>query len=1536
MKLIGRLLSIVVILGALAALCLPADAGAYLYAGKRKKVYCGIVEIVDPLTDTVRNNDAINSVNVCDTSGRCISLFAKLDALNSMKPSGWTFENPLALSQNKLDPAYWRIRVASARNLTRLNVLYFPGASNISLTDEERENLRRFVDGGGVLWVDNASSTSILHFDHNSPFFISQLDFAPLTTGANSADVSTSRNHPLVCSPYYLTDVETMNLGMNAGGPGGGWSRCYCDMGSAGMPTNAPTSFDILFPIIDGMDSNGKLMHTPSVVANTYGSGRVVATANAVGRGCMLPEPYSLPSLKLAFNIMAYASSWTDIRKNPRHTGASIDTLGSNTLVEKWKLALPAPVAGKEYAPLIYKNTVFYTSENKLFALDQNGDTHGGMWPAGPNGEVVIWTWPDISGTSGPAGPLSSPTIATVQNPDPSSNDCGPLEAILVMDSAGTVSVLDAFPINPDSTIIKPIDPLYTMQTVAVGSGSGVGSKWPSPPIYVNGWIYALGGDGRLYAENPCLKKWAAKNTTAVIPGSSPRWACPDLNSELAYASTPKCGPSFGYMKNLNSGAIVGMVYWFDSPATNPPPLSGSTDLNDHVCGVPVSVSMDRVKLQNVNRQEAGGVTTSTTAEVQVTYQGFLTAPDPSNANSAIRILDSNGITPITNYTVELNQKGGIKVNGWITITKLGAIPSSPLVYASYTISYGTGISPNRLDMEIEPKSASSASTGLCHPPTSIEGTPAMGPDNMLYITGKRANTGPSGGSILAYQNDGGAASSGRLKWHYFLHSGVAPSYTPGINVALPGVVKTATGAMMLNPQPCASPAVAGGKVFVTVSGDGGPQGALLCLKANPEFVIRITESGGYDAFGKPIKRPKTLWKLTDQGHYNVKVWQPNLINATSSAVPLMDAVPVGAGINVDYDSGTITFTDFSGTRLQNMGIMTNTFSPSLPVWVWLDNVEVPIDWSTWGPGWMATGNPTVASSDSVDLSGWNNLLWYYIVSDHACTGAHSPPVVIGTTVYFVCDDGFLYALDTETGESMSKETSQKPDWHPKVETGSGVETISKDAAVSVAGSNGVLMVPGPAGLHAFTDTTTLVADNNRVVEVDGAGEVTWAVDSISWPATTPSSAGTAMAIKQGPVNKPSRARYASTGEILFANSGANQVCKIDKGGMVGFDGASGQYVRWVYDKFADPKHLLRPGQPTQLRGPTDAIMWQETEPVASGGTASVVHCLIADSGNSRILDLVYRVKNRQFVNCDGNAFDSAVRPTDADYIDRDSGFVMPDLNWVSKTDSLNERYAFDCLQLVPVTRNDTNGKVNFCQDIWVASSNYASTGTNLGGDSPKGGAGLGGAILAIGYRSRTQGNQSTAPGNWNYDATTSGTITARCDHISLDGKVVPLANPRFFDALIDPSSGTLTGLIICDNYGVYEATVSSTGPPVVGPRLMEKQYRELGRLPGPNGIGMVPIPFQLGESGNWVGPPLIATSAQRLPNGRLLIANSYSGSDKSGAMKFSGEVFEYDLDGTVPWCSPQVKWIDPGNIWKQVTTHTYNLSQPKSAFRRL
>lgn len=1512
MKLISRVLSAIIIVGTLLALSMPAQAGAYLYAGKRKKVYCGIVEIVNPLTGVVQNDQAIKDAAL---------LFAKLDALNSMKPSGWTLENPLALSQNKADPYYWRIRVASARNLSRVNVLYLPGSGTLNLTDDERENLRRFVDAGGVLWVDNANPNSPLKFNASGPFFISKLNFK---TGGSGVDVPVSRHHPLLATPYWLTDSEIMSLGLLVGG--GGIGRSYCDL-DISWTNDEPTTFDILFPIIDGADNSGALSGQPAVVANSYGSGRVVASANAVGRGCMLNEPYSLASLKFAFNIMSYASTWTDLRKNPRHSGSSIDTLGANRLVEKWSIPVTSHGIRREAAPLLYKNTVFYTSGDTLCALEQNGDTKGGMWPAGSNGEVIIWSWQDPDG-----GVLSTPTIATVQDPN---DDCRPIEAVIVQNNQGNVFLLNAFPIDANNVVLMPNEPFYVMET-APTSGGGSKGRWPSPPIYINGWIYALGGDGRLYAENPCLKKWSDGH--AGVNNVSSDWQCPDLKLQPGWTAEPRCGPSFGTMRNANTGAVLGMVYWFTSPTTMPM-IAG--DINDHICSLPVSVSRERPKLTNIQPGRDA-------AEIRVTYPGWL-------SNVHVSIFEANGITPVPlTEDPKPNQNiAGATQPGTIALRIRPPLPRQYVVYCSYSISYGNRAPAlNPRGGEIEPKSASTTgggSTPLSHGPTEIAGTPVMGPDNQLFLTGTRESSYPAGGSILAYANDGGVATNGKLKWHYFLHSGVDPSF--GVNVDLPGVIQTPKGPM-INPQPSSSPAFSDGKVFVTVSGsEDGPRGALLCLRSSAECVVRITEGGGYDSNGKPIRRPKSLWKGNNEGHYNVRIWQPNLINDASSGIPLMDARDISSGdvsttgISVDYDTGTITFDDFSKTKIQKMMVDTNTFSPSLPVWVYLDNVEVPIDWTTWGPGALDMSNARTASSDAVDLSGWNNLLWYYVVDDHNCSGIHSPPTVIGNTVYFTCDDGYLYALDTESGESRGRLTSKKPIWTTKVGSGQ----MSQDSALSVAGANGVLMVPGPDGLYAYTDTTTLVTDNNRITEIDGQGEVTWAVDSIDWPANVPQSTGKAMALKQGPINKPSRARYVGTGEILFCNSGANQVCKIDKSGRVGFDGTGGRYLRWIYTKFADPKKLLRPGQPTQLSGPRDAIMWQEMESVASGGVASVVHCLIADSGNSRILDLTYRVKNGQFVDSAGEAIDPARNPAHQRFIDPESGFVLPELNWASKTDSLNERYAFDCLQLVSVP--GTNSMV---QDIWVASSNFTSSGTDMGGVSPKGKAGLGGAIMAIGYRHRTM-TAGQAAGEWDYSDPQSGTITARCDRVQINGAVVPLANPRFFDVLVTPPStpggSPALALLICDNYGVYEAKIG--GPePVVGPRLLAEDYSKLLRLPDPatkinsacpnyppTPTMPIPLPATI---------PFIPTSVQKLPNGKWLITNSYSGSDSSGAVKFSGEAFEYDPEGPiaqeVTWCSPRLEWVDPPPSadpcavpfeWKQVTTNTYNLRQPKSAFRQ-
>jgi hypothetical protein len=307
------------------------------------------------------------------------------------------------------------------------------------------------------------------------------------------------------------------------------------------------------------------------------------------------------------------------------------------------------------------------------------------------------------------------------------------------------------------------------------------------------------------------------------------------------------------------------------------------------------------------------------------------------------------------------------------------------------------------------------------------------------------------------------------------------------------------------------------------------------------------------------------------------------------------------------------------------------------------------------------------------------------------------------------------------------------------------------------------------------------------------------------------------------------------------------------------------------------------------------------------------VHCLIADSGNARILDLVYRVRAGQFVDFEGNPISNA-------YIDHNSGFVVPELNWVTKTDSLNERYAFDCLQLVRVPDSDP-----VREDIWVASSNYTANGSTLRPDPVLGGAGLGGAILAIAYRT------SDGPGVWNYGGETSGTITARCDRVTLKGKSVPLANPRFIQLV---PGATNMALMICDDYGVYQVTLNNSSAPPVIASLLEKDYRVIPRKlsADPAAPGDTPPPMQLQV-------PLQATSVQMLPTGNWLITNGYSGSNADGTMTFGGETFEFDPAAgavdAIPWCSPRLQWIKPTNSWKQVTTNTYNLKQPKSAFRQ-
>ncbi|MCL5105457.1 MAG: hypothetical protein M1133_15285, partial [Armatimonadetes bacterium] len=1246
--------------------------------------------------------------------------------------------------------------------------------------------------------------------------------------------------------------------------------------------------------------------------------------------------PHNLPSLKFAYNVMAWASSWTDLRKDPRHSGRSIDTVGGTELLKMWSLK-PAPPTGESGA-VIYKGVAFYSSGNKLYALDvtpqkdidQNGNPDDGF-EGGPSGMTndgadIIWVWPPPGGDG---GQLSSPEIVTAQDPR---NPYATVEAVLVMSSTGNVYMLDAFPNT--GGILQPA----TNRIVPPWPTAPITSSSPNPPIYINGWVYAAAGDGRLYAFNPALEIWLSSHTGTA--GIASKWVMPsDFVASGGGTATLKAGPNFGFVTTGSSGAVVGMVYWC---ATAPPMVGGVTGMsvNDHVYGVPVYVRNDRLRFRAISENRD-------VAEFQIAYQDA----NVSSAPTPVVRVETKG-PAVQNLVVHPNRgfMGGAPdfntpKRGSILVEIPGGLPADAMVYGDYSLDYAstgglTVVQYPRIRAPLQPDSNINNDRDK-YLKAEIEATPAMGPDSMLYVSGVRMKDSPmhGSGSVYGLQNDG---TTQKTRWNYMLHSGVPPTALQGIStgaVPLPGLLlqKPVGNSFisMFRPEPYTSPVAAGDKVFAVVTSDSSDptlsRGALLCFKANPDFVIRITENGGFGPDGRPIRVPKRLYDIATNRPLQVKVWQPNLLGESTGLGPTVEAVMVPNDM-IDRERGTITFSTFDRPKLRGQG---NTFSPSLPVWVQLDNVEVPVDWSTWGPSTALAKlmNPPETipslSTDSVDVSGWNNLLWYYVVppfDNVQCSGISSSPVVVGDTVYFETNEGILYALNAETGESLGgpidpwdpNDPTWKPNpkyvlWREKVSDQGG--TLGQDVNPSASGSNGILLVPGPDGLYAYANPSTLVADNNRVVEVDGAGEVTWSVDAFFVPMSIPASNNDAPARRSVPVNKPARARYTGTGEILVTNSGTNQVCKIDKSGAVGVQQVTVKagstetngWIMWVYDKFTDPKHLLRPGQSTEISSPTDALLWTDIEPTSANDKTFVTHCLIADSGNSRVVDLVYRFNGGKLIA------NPATMPDPA------SSYVLPELNWVSNTESKAEKYVFDCLQVVPNSDTTEGG-----HNIWAAISNFRVDPTS---PNPQG---LGGAIVSLNYRRPI--NYTDSPPGWNYAQPTPapanvgpGEIIAGCDRVTVGGTVQPLANPRYFQAVLKPAG---MFLLICDNHGVYSAgPVGGVAPPVVA-MVSDKDYREMiDRDDSQDGV-------------QFTGVPLAATNVQELPNGHWLITNSYSGSNLAGTRAFNGEVFEYSFDtnspmglGEIAWSAPKLEFT--GLDWVQTMDRSYILQQPRSAFRQ-
>jgi hypothetical protein len=527
---------------------------------------------------------------------------------------------------------------------------------------------------------------------------------------------------------------------------------------------------------------------------------------------------------------------------------------------------------------------------------------------------------------------------------------------------------------------------------------------------------------------------------------------------------------------------------------------------------------------------------------------------------------------------------------GKFDLTAAG-VPDNADIIADYELDYSKpGANPRRpIDIKHNPQQPDDGAGVACAPATSKK--------DILYFASDN-------GSLYAVKD---TVRGGELTYVWRWHM-------------KPDVL---TGAAPLgfseNVRTVGSPAVAGEMVYFIVN--DGQQGYLLAFKADPVFSINV---------GKPIKRGSS-----------VRIQQVDAMNSdpvaryftfgggTSSENPRPNATYV-----VDYDSGKITITNFrSGSQyLSAAHDLTISYIPEGS-----DQYE----------------DYTVSAFDPAAGDKWNNLVWCMRLADangNSLT-ATSSPMVLGDILYVGCAGGQLVSIDvtkigrgrTGPAEAVSASWAHRNGlmWSDRV-MGNG------PIWASVAGSHGILAVSTADGLCVLYNPLTLIADGNRLVEMDSGGRVVWSCDSTvevtrSTRAETGGSGVPVYGTTRVPFNKPSVAKRAPVGGIVVADTGNNRVVHIDAGGM----------VLWQITSFSDPNNKLPAGSPLTLNRPRDVVMW-----VTQGQNSyPEYHYLIADSGNYRLLEIVakYDVATSAYIN---------------------------ELAWVSKTYARGYRYEYSSVSV--------------------------------------------------------------------------------------------------------------------------------------------------------------------------------------------------------------------------------------------------------------
>ena len=1409
-------------------------------------------------------------------------VFRVLDLRPDVKPVGWRFVNPLAQSAvttamatrwspsytvgQSLTPdmaAYWEVslRDVSADDLQQYDVLYL-SASGVGFLPADNEKLRRFVDNGGQLIVEYSAPAGF-------PLLFDSANWAAGPTAPSLVPPSAGSVldlEPLITQPNFFQvsgPFSELPL-LGAPNPGGVF-------GTITQNTNIFSTV-LLQGSKDGVD------------AAPLGGGEIVTTALNIG-------------------------PVVSISRGAFFTSAPFFGQGSYS-------AVPGP-----YSPSVVSAVDLKFLSNIISWADshpnENKTSHQNA--AGPSSAsfAAAWAYPDPARN----------TPLTGANPPPGAAVWG--NYVYVTDSTGVLHAFDAIPdefLAPpaagasaddgmadfSSAQPTPYDEVWRAN-VGVGASAPTVASYGKPSGTPAGATYVLveqanGGVLMFPAVTPAANAAPTQTFPALASTAYPQPNIPNAPAPVYYDGRIYAGQADGtvsvYSVNGSGSAGGGAVVPVDpqtvtgeyvtaSPAVGV--LEGGLVSNSIVAYVPTSQNMNTVLLGARNDPltvySPGGQFQGYNVNRTARYGLFNLFVD-ANAQPYGQAHDSLGTS------LASAQYG----QGQDPAFTLVPTPSPPInvddIFGEWDVDFVKSIPQNSgMTLTLHEIKALSLANTTAGTTQAVLSAPAVDRQGDYYYV---VNDTTGNNSYLFGVHDDIAQRNVLIKFRFRLpRTGDQSTLDPVTNAQWNGVdadnvkyadptVNSSGAANSLMDFHFVGAPVVDGQGTVYVAAQNAGTAAVLAFNANQE--ITATPPGG-SANGFDATQARYYQNDESTGNpQNMLV----AIRSTGRGAGRYGQISTAGALATVFNFGR-----GSGGSRQIAG-----------------NLSEPQPFT-------AVPNPQSGAS-ATWVYFHTNLAWH---TTFPVNGAISGLSKSGSTL-FLCDSGggsasynTLYKLPSAPTVGVGKLAALTVRKSPLGTGGNGNYLNIGPVTAAPSAGGGAMVVNGQAGLAAFNQQLTLIADNNRILEVDADGNAVWSADATT--RVGPNGLSTRVDFAH-----PSALAQFAPNDYLAADTGNNRCVRFDRGGN----------VIWELTRFYDPSGLMAPGQPYTLSHPSSVEIRREPlpykDPVSGNNqTGQKVHYLVADTGNDRIVEVTDSLDasgNVLYFDLSGNVVAPGM-----------SGSVTHDhlLTWVTHTgDKSGRRYHYAGASYLDIPSASAGTADTIEVFALVTNTRLAQPGAG-GQLAPAGADAPGGSIVAfvlpVPQMPFAQYNSLPAINDLQYVATTFTAVTP-----AGGTQLYPVRNPRFLHVSAPPQgpvanpSAYLYNFLYADDNGVFDLNYLPPGPngqptppASYGLAFTQADYRNMSNpLPAaPNGVpadvpGNVPLRSGAPANGNIpaVPPiPFVPTCVQRLNDDdtnkagfshidRYLITQSYSQGElarrpgASGPTRLGGEIFEVDVSTAV------------------------------------